>query len=123
MSTYRSLLDDDLLGPSFCDFQNSADYSHWKTIESQTVTKLIDAADAPFTNSKSVVVSITVKEARKLMAKEKGGGSNPYCAISVNGRTFVSDVCMNNLNPQWNLHVAVYVHYPDWYHYTHDFDF
>ncbi|KAJ3049739.1 hypothetical protein HK097_009297 [Rhizophlyctis rosea] len=107
LSTYRSLLDDDLLDPSFCDFETPSDYSHWKTTESQDVTKLIDAAEAPYPVPKGTLVSITVKDARRLMAKEKGGGSNPYCAISVNGRTFVSDISMNNLNPQWNLEVAI----------------
>lgn len=55
-------------------------------------------------------LTITVVEARKLLALDSGGTSDPYCVLSLNGKRFRTKKVTNSLDPTWGE--TFYYHIP-----------
>ncbi|KAJ3281116.1 hypothetical protein HK104_000210 [Borealophlyctis nickersoniae] len=116
LTSYLSLLDQDLGFTLPKEFEDQAQYEQWKAIERQSVERLLHLAKGQTadhslhsteTGDGVVLISFTVEEARGLLAKDKGGSSNPYCAVNACGKTFASDVITRNLNPIWQLRMSL----------------
>ena len=99
-----------MLRPS--DFDTIQGYSQWKDLNRTDTYYILSALDAPLEpideEVGKILVSITVRDAVGLMAKDKNGSSNPYAVISTaDGRLFKSSVISRSLNPTFNLHVSL----------------
>ncbi len=47
-------------------------------------------------------VHVIVHEAKKLIAADRGGTSDPYCQIKVEKQSFKTEIVKKSLNPVWN---------------------
>jgi Ca2+-dependent lipid-binding protein len=47
-------------------------------------------------------VQVIVHEAKKLIAADRGGTSDPYCQVKVEKQSFKTEIVKKSLNPVWN---------------------
>ncbi|KNC99275.1 uncharacterized protein SPPG_05530 [Spizellomyces punctatus DAOM BR117] len=118
---YLQLLIRDMGILSPTDFHDVDVYQAWKRFEREAVEKLISSTGhgavsavvegpiADLSGEDDALISFAVQSATGLYAKDQNGLSNPYCVITFNGISFVSQTVEKNLNPRWNFNVPLKV--------------
>eukprot|EP00842_Homolaphlyctis_polyrhiza_P004246 jgi/Hompol1/4822/HPOL_003991-RA len=97
------------------DFATFEDWEVWRSAETSALERLIELSTSkpPMSiqyadNPNLDTICITVIEAKGLLPKDKASGSNnPYCVVQFRGRTFVSNVVRNSVNPTWMFTVPL----------------
>ncbi|KAJ3161785.1 Protein unc-13 B [Geranomyces michiganensis] len=91
------------------DFDDGAHYATWKATEVDALERVVTAltGSAEYAAEDSHPVQLTIAGAEGLLAKDATGTSNPYCVITFDGVSFVSQPMHRTRSPNWNMKVTL----------------
>ncbi|KAJ3167930.1 Protein unc-13 C [Geranomyces variabilis] len=109
LATYLHLVRLDAGANTPSDFDDAEEYARWKSSEMDALDRVVSAltGSVEYSAPESQLIQLTVAAAEGLLGKDNSGTSNPYCVVTFDGVSFVSQPVTRTRSPTWNMKVVL----------------